>query len=169
MSPGITRKSRLPIIIDLINRKFIGNQDELLKLLHARGIAVTQATLSRDLKLLKASKIHDGENGCRYVISEGYASLPEMVIPEGWTGLHPEATALRISGNMLVIKTRNGYASPLAYDLDALESPLILGSIAGGDTVFAVLAAGVKAAAVIDLLDGFLPDSIIADARAVME
>ncbi len=165
MNVGNSRKSRLPLIIDLVNRHFISSQDELLKLLHARGMAVTQATLSRDLKLLKAMKVHDGEKGCRYVISEGYPSLADASSAEGWTGLHPEATSLGVSGNMMVIKTRNGYASPLAYDLDALGSSLILGTIAGGDTVLAVLSAHADFDSILKLLEGFLPENVLSDAR----
>ena len=57
------RKIRLPEIVDILTRQFISSQEELSRQLAVRGHAVTQATLSRDLKLLKANKISDERGG----------------------------------------------------------------------------------------------------------
>ena len=62
-----------------------------------------------------------------------------------------------ITGNLVVVKTRNGYASGLAYDIDTIDSPLIAGTISGADTVFAALAEGAPRADVIELFRSILP------------
>ena len=62
-----------------------------------------------------------------------------------------------ITGNLVVVKTRNGYAQGLAYDIDTLDSPLIAGTISGADTVFAALAEGADRADVIELVRALLP------------
>ena len=57
------RYNRLSVIKDLIKKNRIDNQDTLLNLLKEEGFSVTQATLSRDLKILKVGKISDGWSG----------------------------------------------------------------------------------------------------------
>ena len=64
------RKIRLPEIVDILTRQFISSQEELSRQLAVRGHEVTQATLSRDLKLLKANKISDERGGYRYVVGD---------------------------------------------------------------------------------------------------
>ena len=64
---------------------------------------------------------------------------------------------------MAVIKTRNGYAGGLAYDIDMLDSPMILGTIAGADTIFAVLNADASRNEILDLFSEILPDRVLAD------
>ena len=63
-----SRKIRLPEIIDILTNNVISSQEELSKQLAIRGYIITQATLSRDLKLLKANKIADDRGGYRYIV-----------------------------------------------------------------------------------------------------
>ena len=139
------KKSRLNHIVDILNNNTISNQEELLLLLTQRGITVTQATLSRDLKRLHTTKITDKNGHYRYVITDtdswpekykkNTATTANYNIPR--SPLQP--MSMTISNNMIVLKTRNGYASGLAYDIDTLASGHILGTIAGTDTVFVVV------------------------------
>ena len=136
------RKSRLPVIVDILTHNSIGSQEELSKQLAIRGYIVTQATLSRDLKMLRTTKIATDMGGYRYIIADSERLSNEPFAKTQNTvqsSLHPAALSLSVSGNLVVIKTRNGYASGLAYDLDMLESQHILGTIPGADTVFAVV------------------------------
>lgn len=69
-----SRKIRLPEIIDILTNNVISSQEELSKQLAIRGYIITQATLSRDLKLLKANKIADDRGGYRYIVDNSLAT-----------------------------------------------------------------------------------------------
>lgn len=153
------RNLRLKEITDIINAMPVRSQAEMLKILQVRGFVVTQASLSRDLKALgvkKSKSAHD--EGC-YVMAD---HLPAASSEE-----YPRASSAGIldfalSGNIAVLKTRNGYAGGIAFDIDQLNSPVICGTIAGGDTVMAVIAENVPRESVIDFFAGILPSNVIA-------
>lgn len=133
--------------------------------LRARGYAVTQATLSRDLKMLRTTKIPTDMGGYRYVITEH--PVDAIIAPDALdaqAAVSPSAAlSVARSGNILVFKTRAGYAGGLAYDIDMIDSPLILGTIAGADTVFAAVARDASDRDLSELLAGVLPAEIITD------
>lgn len=159
-----SRISRLSAIVEILSHNNISCQEELLKQLAIRGFIVTQATLSRDLKKLRTTKIANDLGGYRYVVSGSDIdndSEYERSHSTLQSSLHPAALSLSISGNIMVIKTRNGYASGIAYDLDLLGSPLILGTIPGADTVFAVIAEHATRQELYTLLCTFLPPEIM--------
>lgn len=163
------RKSRLPVIIDILTHNSIGSQEELSKQLAIRGFIVTQATLSRDLKMLRTTKVATDMGGYRYIIAdsnhmsnEPYAKNQNTV----QSSLHPAALSCAISKNIVVIKTRNGYASGLAYDIDMLESEHILGTIPGADTVFAVVNENSSREQLYALFSSFLPSHVMSQARS---
>ncbi len=161
------RKLRLPEIIDILTHQSISSQEDLSKQLAIRGHVITQATLSRDLKLLKANKVSD-EDGCyRYVIgdTELYAHEHARTKSSYGSARHTYVLSLSMTGNLVVIKTRNGYASGLAYDIDTLESDLVLGTIPGADTVFVAMREGTPRAEVFNLFSSFLPSPIMNKAR----
>ncbi len=168
-----SRTSRLSIILEILSHNNISCQDELLKQLAVRGYIVTQATLSRDLKKLRTIKVADDMGGYRYIVpgDSAFRSTAEESepLPTLQSALHPAATSIALSGNMMVIKTRNGYASGLAYDLDLLASPLILGTIPGADTVFAIIAEGASRKALYDLMCSFLPREVMEAGRHYFE
>ena len=136
------RRKRIDIIIELIKNQCIASQEELADLLSKKGHAVTQATLSRDLKMLRTTKMPTDRGTYMYVLPES-SSLKDKIIGAGVAPMkinyQTGFVSLSVSGNMAVIKTRNGYASGLAYDIDMSNSPQILGTIPGADTIFAVL------------------------------
>ena len=144
------RRDRLRLIAESITGGDIRSQLELTDILSRRGIAVTQATISRDLKALGVSRQKtDDCEGYRYVIRSS-AQVPVQDKATGTavstrkSGAVAQGMTLKFSRNIAVIKTRNGYASALAYDLDMSGMEQILGTIAGADTVFAILAEGVS-------------------------
>ncbi|MDD6888676.1 MAG: hypothetical protein PUD39_00170 [Bacteroidales bacterium] len=159
-----SRITRLSVIVDILSHNNISCQEELLKQLAIRGYIVTQATLSRDLKKLRTTKVANDLGGYRYVVPTDTTAIDTSYEREHTTmqsAQHPAALSVSVSGNILVIKTRNGYASGLAYDLDMLDSPIILGTIPGADTVLAVIAEGTTRADLYALLSGFLPTEVM--------
>lgn len=167
------RKSRLPVIVEILNEHSIGSQEELSKQLAARGYIVTQATLSRDLKMLRTTKVPTDLGGYRYIVADETRN-PDIdphhpAANTIQSERHPAAQSLSISGNIAVIKTRNGYASGLAYDIDTLHSSHILGTIPGADTVFAVVNEKSTRRQLLELFASFLPREVIDEARAQFE
>lgn len=154
------RKERIAAIVDLIKNNSISNQDELSNLLHAKGFEVTQATLSRDLKMLKTSKVPNQLGSYMYVLPENYA-LKNLLANHESAGsardFQQGFISLEFSGNLAVIKTRNGYAAGLAYDIDMSNSKEILGTIPGSDTIIAVIAEHVTREEILNLFCKFLP------------
>lgn len=136
------RKDRVDLMVDLIRNECIGSQEELAERLAEKGYTVTQATLSRDLKMLKTTKIPTDRGTYMYILPDSN-TLKDKLLAKGAANMTPNFQSgfisLQLSGNMAVIKTRNGYAAGLAYDIDMSQSPEILGTIPGSDTIFAVL------------------------------
>lgn len=136
------RKKRIDVIIDLIKNQCIASQEELAAQLLKRGHRVTQATLSRDLKMLRTTKVPTDRGTYMYVLPDS-DSLKDKLLTSGQSLPHADfqsgLISIQFSGNIAVIKTRNGYASGLAYDIDMKQFPEILGTIPGSNTIFAVL------------------------------
>ena len=153
-----TKSNRLDAIKMIISSKEIGSQDELLGELREAGFELTQATLSRDLKHLKVAKAASMNGNYVYVLPNDTmykravdTSLREMMDTQG-------VKSLEFSGNLAVVKTRPGYASSIAYDIDAREVFEILGSVAGDDTIMLVLREGYSRSKVKQALSGIIPD-----------
>ncbi|MBP8776929.1 MAG: arginine repressor [Bacteroidaceae bacterium] len=153
-----TKSNRLDAIKMIISSKEIGSQDELLGELREAGFELTQATLSRDLKQLKVAKAASMNGNYVYVLPNDTmykravdTSLREMMDTQG-------VKSLEFSGNLAVVKTRPGYASSIAYDIDAREVFEILGSVAGDDTIMLVLREGYSRSKVKQALSGIIPD-----------
>lgn len=154
------RRKRVEVIIDLIKTQCVGSQEELSRMLAERGITVTQATLSRDLKMLHTTKVPTDRGTYVYVLPDSN-SLKDKLLAAGQLEMNANYqsgfVSLTISGNMAVIKTRNGYAPGLAYDIDISNSPEILGTIPGSNTIFAVMREGMTHEEIRKTLSRFLP------------
>lgn len=136
------RKQRVELIVELICNNCISSQEELAQMLAERGFKITQATLSRDLKKLKTTKVPTDHGKYMYIIPDSN-TIKDKLLSSGQIEMNANYqsgfVSLAISGNIAVIKTRNGYAAGLAYDIDMTNAPEILGTIPGSDTIFAVL------------------------------
>ena len=123
-------------IIELINKYEIDTQEELTKRLQDAGFKVTQATVSRDIRELKLTKV-SGDNGKqKYVVLQNTESdLYGKYVQVLRTGF----LSMDKAQNILVIKTVAGMAMAVAAALDELHIRGIVGSIAGDDTVFVVM------------------------------
>ena len=154
------RRNRLQLIISIIKKNNIGNQNDLARILRSYGIDVTQATLSRDLKALKVTKVASDKGEYIYIIPDNN-ELQDSMLQRGMhsipSGQQAGFVSINFAGNIVVIKTRNGYAPGLAYDIDMSKSPLIIGTIAGADTIFIVLKEGVSRDEAIHFFSRFVP------------
>ena len=123
-------------IIELIENYEIETQEELADRLSKEGFQVTQATVSRDIRALKLTKVSCGNGKQKYVamrredihLSEKYI----RVLKDGFLSMDQ-------AQNILVIKTVAGMAMAVAAAVDAMEMDEIVGSIAGDDTIMAAL------------------------------
>ena len=122
----IARQSK---IVELINEYDIETQEELAARLNAAGFKVTQATVSREMKLMKMAR-QDG--GSKY----GLVSSPNTADSEKYIRVLRDAyLSMDIAQNILVIKTTAGMANAAAAALDHISFQEIVGSLAGDDTI----------------------------------
>lgn len=126
--PSRTRRHQQ--VLDLIDEYDIPNQQQLQELLASKGIEVTQATLSRDLRTLGVVK---GPNG--YALPSPTTSTPQLE-DSLWQTVRRELLEAVAGGATVVLKTRPGHANTLAIELDRARPADVLGTIAGDDTIF---------------------------------
>ncbi len=136
------RLARLKAIRKLIKTYRIESQEVLLGYLQKEGFMVTQATLSRDLKLLKVGKVSDGHNSYVYALpgDDERQENERTYIHDFLRGY----ISIDWSGNIVVIRTYSGHSDSVALAVDNLSLDEVLGTIAGRDnTVFVCLREGV--------------------------
>ncbi len=150
------RQVRLKAIRRIIKNNRISSQETLLGFLQSEGYTVTQATLSRDLKLLKVGKVSEGTSGYYYTLpgEDDRRESERSYIQDFQRGY----VSLEFSGNIGVVRTLTGHANSVALALDNLNMEETLGTIAGDDTVLIILREGVKADDFIDKLREKIPD-----------
>lgn len=124
-------------ILDVVRNRPIQTQEELAEELAREGIAVTQATISRDIKELRLVKAPMGDGMYRYTVPaernvDDINRRIERVFAE-------TVVSIEDSGSIIVIKTLEGAAQVVGAILDDLGWPEIVGTIAGDDTIFAVV------------------------------
>lgn len=154
------RNDRIQALIEIIKNNNVGSQEELQHLLQAQGIHVTQATLSRDLKMLRTTKVPLEQGVYAYMLPDA-STLKKQLNTTNAADFASHAgngfLSLEFSGSMAVVKTRNGYASGIAYDIDMLNAPEFVGSIAGANTVFIAIHDGVSREKAREILSIILP------------
>ena len=124
------------MVCKLIKSNRIKSQDTLLSYLQKEGFAVTQATLSRDLKVLKVGKISDGQGGYVYFLpGDEDRQEPERTYVHDFLKGY---ISIDWSGNIVVVKTYSGHSDPVALALDSFGIEEVLGTIAGRDNTVAV-------------------------------
>lgn len=139
-----TKSDRFAALKKLISTQELSTQEEVLKALTKMGFKLTQATLSRDMKQLKVGKSATASGRVIYVLptETSYKRVHNQQI-----GARIQSTtgflSLQFSGNMGVIRTKPGYASSIAANIDNAEVDEIIGTIAGDDTIIMVIAEGV--------------------------
>ena len=125
------KTNRQSKIIEIIQKNEVETQDELSALLEKDGFRVTQATVSRDIRELKLTKIPTASGRQKYAVitdaPENLSKKYERVLREGFLSMD-------MAQNILVIKTVSGMASAVCAAIDAMKMREIVGSIAGDDT-----------------------------------
>ena len=147
------KEARLEVIRMIISSREVGRQEELMDELAKSGYTAAQATLSRDLRLLRVSKVQNERGRYIYVLPEDrkYQRVSDTHVTQ--SAIHRLGVFdVRFSGNLAVMKTGPGRASHVAYDIDQADLPFILGTIAGDDTVLLVLEEDVDRALVLDAI-----------------
>lgn len=151
-----SRDDRLKTIKRIIKQQRVESQEILLTELQKQGYNVTQATLSRDLKLLKVGKISDGWHGYYYTIQGDDSNIDsdKAYIQDLQRGF----LSIDFSANIGVIKTLQGHADSVALSIDRFDFPEILGTVAGDDTIIIVIRENHSPKELIANLRGFIPD-----------
>lgn len=123
-------------IIELINKYHIETQEELADYLNQEGFTVTQATVSRDIRDLKLTKIPSENGKQRYALHQtsgsGMSEKYIRVLKDGYISMD-------MAQNILVIKTVAGMAMAVAAALDAMKWNEVVGCIAGDDTILCAI------------------------------
>ncbi len=150
------RLCRLKSIKKLIKNNRIESQEELLNHLQKEGFEVTQATLSRDLKLLKVGKVSDGNSGYVYTLPSDEDRIEsEQIFAQDFLRGY---VSIDWSGNIVVIKTFGGHADSVSNALDCLNMDEILGTVAGENCIFVCLREGVTGEEFMAALKKRIPD-----------
>jgi transcriptional regulator of arginine metabolism len=143
-----SKRERQQVILEVIGRQAIGTQEGLRHALAGRGVDVTQATLSRDLRELGLVRA-PGDHGPRYVLPERLAAddTPslEFLLPELFASIDGV-------GELIVLRTLASGAQPIAEAIDAEEWPEVLGTIGGENTVLLICRGPEAREAVMDRL-----------------
>ena len=127
------KKARHEAILDLIEKEEIGTQDLLMQRLNDMGYAVTQATISRDIKALKLIKSPANNGQYKYVY---VSNEPEDRSQKYHSIIGHAVVNVDYAGNMAVIKCYSGMAQAACAAVDSLISDKIIGTLAGDDTIF---------------------------------
>ncbi len=150
------RQKRLKAIKRIIREERIDNQEVLLRSLEREGFHVTQATLSRDLKLLKVGKQAVGNDGYFYSLpSEEIRREQERNFALDFSRGY---VALDFTGALAVIRTLNGHADSVAIAIDNLNIEAVMGTVAGDDTVFVALREDISREHFLDVLRARVPE-----------
>ena len=119
-------------IIRLISQYDIETQEELAEKLNESGFQVTQATVSRDIRELKLTKISKPGGGSRYAVLQ---SVDQEMSRKYTDVLRTSFQSMDLAQNILVVKTVSGMAMAVAASIDAMQWPEVAGCIAGDDTI----------------------------------
>src|SRR5881396_1293085 len=127
------KPERQAVILELIRADDVGSQEQLRRLLERRGVSVTQATLSRDLRELGLVRV-PGDNGARYALPEKLGDA----IPSLETLLPQLFSSIDGVGELIVLHTLSSGAQPVSEAIDAAGWREILGTVAGENTILVI-------------------------------
>ncbi len=142
---ALGKAERQRLIASLISRKRIGTQFELIDALADAGCRITQATVSRDVRELGLAKARDAFGRPRYVLPEGRSRVePREALAAILDQFGRRVTAAE---NIVVLQSELGSAPAIARALDRIAHPLVVGTLAGDDTVLVIARTGADARA----------------------
>lgn len=149
------KKNRQNKIKEIIEQNNIETQDELLLELTKAGFSTTQATISRDIREMKLTKVSDGAGKQKYVMIQ---NADTDVTKKYHQVLSASILNIDYAGNMIVIHTVSGMAMAAAAALDNMSIPGLLGCIAGDDTIFCVARGESVCQEIIAVIEKFVSD-----------
>ena len=127
------KSARQTMILELIDQFDIDTQGELASMLKARGLKVTQATVSRDIKELRLIKVLSDDGAYKYAtVDKAEADLKDRFI----NIFANSVLSLDATGNLIVVKTITGTTSAAAEAIDSMRIEEIIGTIAGDNSIF---------------------------------
>ena len=129
------KEKRQEKILELVGRYEIGTQDDLIERLRTSGFPATQATVSRDIRDLRLTKVQSSDGVYRYVQQSagGDAGVNKLNVQ-----IFSSVRSADYAGNIVVIKTIPSMASAVAAGIDEMELREVLGCVAGDDCIIAV-------------------------------
>lgn len=122
-------------IVELIGKYDIETQEELAAYLQKDGFQVTQATVSRDIRELRLTKVQTGKGRQKYSLIHQQSPSDDKYIRI----LHDSFLSMDMAQNILVIRTVSGMAMAVGAAIDSLNFPEVVGCIAGDDTVMCAI------------------------------
>ena len=140
-------------ILEIINKYEVETQDDLISRLNAEGFNVTQATISRDIRQMKLTKVLTGRGSYRYIQSRQTAGKESIRFNNA---LADSILNVDYAGNLIVLKTYPGLDSAVATGIDSIHMVDILGCVAGDDTIMIVARDEQKASEISDKLKNMM-------------
>jgi transcriptional regulator of arginine metabolism len=145
----MTKKQRLSIIKELIEREEIGTQEELTERLNALGYDVSQSTISRDINELNLVKTQGENKKSKYAFVDcGVKTASAQVI----SLLKQIIVSVDYANNLVVIKTPGGNAGTAGMAVDQMHFPQVIGTVAGDDTLLVVAKSNADAEIIVKTL-----------------
>lgn len=142
-------------IVDLISKYDIETQEELAERLAKEGYQVTQATISRDIRELKLTKISTNDGRQKYALMQNHGvGMNEKylrVLSEGFVSMD-------MAQSILVVKTVSGMAMAVAVAIDAMHWPEVAGCIAGDDTIMCAIRSSEDTVKVMEKINRIVSD-----------
>ena len=126
------KSNRHEKILEIIDRFDVETQEDLITRLKDSGFDVTQATVSRDIRELKLTKIPTGDGKYKYILNK---PVKNAGIPDYKSTLSSSIIGIEYSQNLIVIKTFAGMAQAVAAILDGAHIRGVMGCVAGDDTI----------------------------------
>lgn len=135
----MNRPARERAILEIISSHPVGTQDELARELARRGVAVTQATVSRDVKRLGLVKVAGADGGYRYAVNGVTGEARPSADENLRTAFREFVTGLDSGEAFFVVKTLPGRANAVGIAIDEVRRPEVAGTIAGDDTILVIV------------------------------
>jgi transcriptional regulator of arginine metabolism len=132
-----TKNERQQAILEMVRARAVRTQEEIVTALHRRGLDITQATVSRDIRELALARVHDPD-GMRYVATGGSAEGSPLTTRLR-SAMREHVRSMEFVGHLGVIHTRPSSAPLVAAVIDSGHFEEVAGTIAGDDTVLIVL------------------------------
>ncbi len=151
---GVKMKgSRQNLISEIITSRCIRTQEELASALQERGVSVTQATISRDIKEMHLVKGLAEDGTYRYILGEqGDSGVSDRLIRM----LADSVVSMDSAANLIVVRTLSGSAHVAGEAIDSLKWPEIVGTIAGDNTILIIVRTEENVKEILQRFEGIL-------------